>query len=1375
MGHPKRNRWRKHAVPAILLCAILFTALAVRAQNVQWNVVDGGGGISTGGGNTLWSSVNQAATLVSTTGGTNSGYIGYIIQLPQDASVDCLNGGVACAGPPTYYGISTKTFTFRNAACGTAPCAFERGGTQYYRYLWKQAATYTDAELNAGSLWSDRNAFCPGGTCDKVGTSMTLDASTDGSYYLIVRSYNGGIIGTDQVLGPYQYDAAAPTFTSLDANNVDYNDSFVDGLFDLAGGVQDLISKLKDNSCEYRCSGDGGLCDGTWRSASDNWSGTATSTGTCSITNITCTTNLANITLEMRVQDNAGNLGTASSIARTCDIQSPTNTSIGPAADVFQSALAFSNSGAGLVCSDGAGESGLNATPYDVEVCNDGAAKGGCTDSAGTWVDGSTVDWSANNYDGMTGAAGNWYRFRGKCRDNVQNSTSAAASYAYSPGYVLLDTQAPTAFACAGVTLRSASGGTVLAWDNSYNYTAPTGPFMEWTSPGDNPAGTNNSGVAGYYVYFGTNSSANPQTDGTWQTGLNFTNSTGLVTGTTYYFKISTRDNAGNVSTSSPACAYHYSTGGYLHITQFDDDGTTYGGTLGSTDNPEGVLAPDNTDYEIIQVKILDENDDVVTTGPIASKSVTITLGNLGTTGAYIAATNLGGAAVGAGVTSTTGTLVSGQAYVKIKANGTEAADAITVTPTASGLSGIGGRNQTLYLLVRTDTSLSLGGDAVDTVGTAATGDISVMPVWSHSGNKIAYLNNNGGVWNIYKRTYGGGVWGSEIRLTSATMNVRPGAGITWSGDDAYIIFSAKDDVHNELEIYAVKTSDSGAVGDDAAKSLAGLRTANQKLSNMAFASTNQRRWADTDWSSTSCSNGYQDSLVASMASIINGGVTGADLWRMSGTKAANGLYIEDNGGSNATVTQLTNIPGLAYLVQPRWSHDCSKVVFAAADGVTDPAKTSIYILNLTDSSWGATVSGTVTSLSAAGVYKIHDCTTALCTDYPGLFPSFSSDDTFIFHSVDTTSSFSLRGLQKDDVKTEFFTGKNFNNYAVYIQTAGSYVRQEVGQSANNEFGLLQCHGASCPDNGDGNPVMMVTQSSATKGDVRFMYLSTESTVTSAGGLAFLNGAVAAVIPAGALTAETEINVATPSWTPAPEDAKDLLVSTGDAREFFPDGVVFNEDILMIFHYNDANNDGVVDSTAYDENKIYVYYWCDSVSTVCATPNAWIRLDGSIDPTRNIITVVTNHFSLYDPKALRWGMQAPGTVYEMHLANPHTYPNPWRSSSGDVVYFNIDAGSTFNTQAEGADGTLLVNIDIYDVAGKHVRTVNNTVTGLATLNGSFDTAAASNSSRGLDLAQWDMRNTAGRMVASGVYLYQMTVRDGFNKSRTVTGKLAVIK
>ena len=1389
----KTSALKKKIARIILIIAMISwtAATTLHAATVEWDVVDGGGGMATtGGGNTLWGSINQTATFVSSSGGTNEEFVGYKVQLPEHANVDCQNGG-ACAGLPTYYGTANATFTFRNAACGAAPCAFNRAGTQYYRFVWTQdTATNCDStDMNSGSTWSDNNYFCPGGTCDELGTSMTQTATIDGAWYLCVRSFNGGIIGTDQILGPYYYDNAGPTVTNLDANTVDYIDSFVDGTFNLTADVQDLVSRLKDGTCKYKCTGTGGLCDasGTWRNASDDWSGTATTNGTCTGSNITCTVNKDAITLQMRVQDNANNTGTSITINRTCDTQPPTNTSIGPGADVFQTSTTVTNSGSGLVCSDGAGESGIHAsTPYDVEICNDGDTKGGCTSGSGAWVDGNTVNWSANNYDTTTGAAGNWYRFRGVCRDNVENA-AAAASYAYSTGYVLIDTTDPNAItSCSNITLRDTSGGTALTWGNSYNYDQPTGPFMEWSDPGDLPAGSNNSGVKGYYVYFGDTSSADPETSGTYQTALNFTNPTSLSSGTSYYFKIKVVDNADNVSASSPACEYKYSVGAYLHISQIDSDGA---------DDPEGVLAPDNSDYELVEFKVLDENDTLITSGPLSTKSIDIDLGNLGTTGAYIYETHAG--LTGGTPTSVTVSLSGGQGWAKIMANGTEAPDAITVTPSVNGagLSAIGGHDQVVYLLVRDETTLAWEIDtSVDDFALAETNDLIINPVWSHAGDKVAYLTHAGGTWNIYMKEYSGS-WGGAIRLTHADMNLLAHAAFTWSADDNFIIFSAGNDTDgNEPELYAVTTSDNGSVGDDAGKDLADLRSENKLLTAQAYSSAARRRWSDADWSNPNptCTNAYADSIVSAMAHIDNGSVKGADLYVVNGSKTG-GLYVE---GSGAAVNQLTNFPEspeFQYVMHPRWSHDCSKIVFTLVDGVMPItgaySKAGIYILNLTDSAWGSVASLPITSTSDTGLYLIHECTASTCSDNPAVFPSFSADDTFVIYSVDTTHTFNIRGLQQDDIKGEFYTGKNFDNYAVYIQDQPNYVSQEVGQSASNEFALMQCAGASCPDNADGNPFVFVTQSTATQGDLRLMYLGTESAVTDAGGLMFIEGAVAAVIPPGALKSETMLEVEDngPFADPGSPDGEALLVDTGIAREFFPDGVIFDEDVFLIFHYCDTDGDGYLDNrqnadcsgatggnSSLDENKLYVYYWCDAgtgTSRNC-TDSTWEKLNGAIDPSKNMITVVTNHFSLYDVKALMRGLAAPQVVRELHLSNPHTYPNPWHLGDG-MIYFNIDGDSSFNTQAEGAAGNLQVTVNIYDIRGKHVKTVNNTLTGLATLAGAID-GSLSSSGRGVDLASWDATNNAGRNVASGVYLYHISVSDGVY-SRDVTGKLAVVR
>ena len=51
----------------------------------------------------------------------------------------------------------------------------------------------------------------------------------------------------------------------------------------------------------------------------------------------------------------------------------------------------------------------------------------------------------------------------------------------------------------------------------------------------------------GYYVYFGIGETADPQVLGTYTTAASSIG-VGLTSGQTYYFRIKTKDNAGNVS-----------------------------------------------------------------------------------------------------------------------------------------------------------------------------------------------------------------------------------------------------------------------------------------------------------------------------------------------------------------------------------------------------------------------------------------------------------------------------------------------------------------------------------------------------------------------------------------------------------------------------------------------------------------------------------------------------------------------------------------------------------------------------------------------------------------------------------------------------------
>jgi len=98
---------------------------------------------------------------------------------------------------------------------------------------------------------------------------------------------------------------------------------------------------------------------------------------------------------------------------------------------------------------------------------------------------------------------------------------------------------------------NSSSKTTLLTSDNWYNY---TNPYFEWTDASDG-----SSGIVGYYVYFGTDSSADPATSGTIQTDAYYSVTDALVSGSTYYLLINTKDNAGNIATSTyQAFIYKY-------------------------------------------------------------------------------------------------------------------------------------------------------------------------------------------------------------------------------------------------------------------------------------------------------------------------------------------------------------------------------------------------------------------------------------------------------------------------------------------------------------------------------------------------------------------------------------------------------------------------------------------------------------------------------------------------------------------------------------------------------------------------------------------------------------------------------------------------
>ncbi len=100
------------------------------------------------------------------------------------------------------------------------------------------------------------------------------------------------------------------------------------------------------------------------------------------------------------------------------------------------------------------------------------------------------------------------------------------------------------------LTSLSALAGSAITTNTWYTH---SGPYFSWSGATD----TDGSGIWGYYVYFGTDNTADPQTAGNFQVASTFTASS-LSSGSTYYLRIRARDNAQNVSSIWSAFTYKF-------------------------------------------------------------------------------------------------------------------------------------------------------------------------------------------------------------------------------------------------------------------------------------------------------------------------------------------------------------------------------------------------------------------------------------------------------------------------------------------------------------------------------------------------------------------------------------------------------------------------------------------------------------------------------------------------------------------------------------------------------------------------------------------------------------------------------------------------
>jgi len=161
----------------------------------------------------------------------------------------------------------------------------------------------------------------------------------------------------------------------------------------------------------------------------------------------------------------------------------------------------------------------------------------------GTWTTGIAVSaYAAATLEGTN----KFYVFAKDTVNNANPNNNGSVNFYWDSG----PPSNPTS--CAG---WNSTGKTIsLSPGSPYNYTSP---YFEWSGASDGVG----SGVHGYYIYYGTNIGADPETDPTkiYQTSPYYSAS-GMTVDNTYYLKIKTKDNAGRVSPGSyTAFTYNYS------------------------------------------------------------------------------------------------------------------------------------------------------------------------------------------------------------------------------------------------------------------------------------------------------------------------------------------------------------------------------------------------------------------------------------------------------------------------------------------------------------------------------------------------------------------------------------------------------------------------------------------------------------------------------------------------------------------------------------------------------------------------------------------------------------------------------------------------
>ncbi len=196
-----------------------------------------------------------------------------------------------------------------------------------------------------------------------------------------------------------------------------------------------------------------------------------------------------------------------------------------------------------------------------------------------------------------------------------------------------------------------------------------------------------------------------------------------------------------------------------------------------------------------------------------------------------------------------------------------------------------------------------------------------------------------------------------------------------------------------------------------------------------------------------------------------------------------------------------------------------------------------------------------------------------------------------------------------------------------------------------------------------------------------------------------------------------------PERTPVKIVTADAYDSTGQ-RWVAP----LAQSVPLTLTYPDASGHGIIDGINLRAKTLAVW-WLDEAQ------NIWVKQWGaSVNTSARTVTYPASHFSVYSLFA----------SIDTDVTDAYAYPVPFRPNDGNPArYGSWATGISFVNLP--SDGT----IKIYTLSGQLVRSL-----GISS-----------------PLMTWDVRNSDGQQVASGLYIWDVVSHNNKRK----TGKLIVIK